>query len=398
MRVLHVIVSVDATHGGPPIIASRIAAAQAALGHEAGLVSYEPKSEKTSIPARLNEIPGGKDVKVHLIPRQSKGEGISPLEMLFSRKAKETLREVVPGYDFLHLNGVWEPFLLAAAKEARRAGKPYCVLTHGMLDPWTLTQNTHKKKIALALGIRRMLNNAAFLHLGNKDEQELIRPLRLTAPTEIIPNGVFIEEFENLPPKGTFHSKHPELKGQPFILFLSRLHYKKGLDYLADAFAIVAKGRSDIRLVVAGSDDGYKVTFEQMIESHGLKDRTHLVGGLYGVEKLAAFNDAACFCLPSRQEGFSIAITESLACGTPSVVTRDCHYPEVGDVGAGAVTSLDARSVADGILHVLSQDREKLGEAGKHLIRTRFTWPIVAKMTIDAYQRAMRSTPASRAV
>lgn len=383
MRVLHVIASLDAKSGGPPVIASRIAAAQTKIGLRAALLGYEPDSEASSIPLRLREVPGGRDVEIITCGRCTRGEYYT------ARLAAPVLRRVIPEFDFIHLNGVWDPMLWAAARAARASGKPYAVTLHGMLDPWTLTQSTLKKKLALALGVKKMLDRADFLHLGNSDEEQLIKPIGITAVGEIIPNGVFLEEFEKLPAPGTYYAKHPELRGQPFILFLSRLHYKKGLDYLADAFAIIARRRPEMRLVVAGADDGYKSTFEQMIAQHGLTDRTHLVGPQYGDEKLAAFVDAACFCLPSRQEGFSIAITESLACGTPTVVTRDCHYPEVEQVNAGLCTALNAEAVADGVLRVLAMDRGTLAANGRNLIRTRFNWPAVARRTLECYEAAL---------
>lgn len=385
MRILHVISSLDAKSGGPPLIASRLAAAQVLEGVSCGLLAYEPDDPKTAIPAKLASVPGGKDVKLILVPHP-KGK----LDYLTSRTARPIIRAALQDYDFVHLNGVWDPVLRATASEAHAMGKPYAITTHGMLDPWCMTQGTLKKKAALALGYKKMLDQAAFLHLGNTEEQNLMKPIGITSPGEIIPNGIFIEEFNTLPAKGDFYKKHPELNGQPFILFLSRLHYKKGLDYLADAFAIVAAKVPDLRLIVAGADDGYKATFEQMIAAHNLQSRTHLTGPLYGEEKLAAFNDARLFCLPSRQEGFSIAITESLACGTPSVVTRDCHYPEVETFGAGVCTALNAQSVADGILRVLAKPREELGQAGYKLVREHFTWPIVARTAMRAYQKYLR--------
>src|SRR5262249_20284038 len=155
---------------------------------------------------------------------------------------------------------------------------------------------------------RRMLNRARSLHLGNDDERRLTEPLGLHPKSFIIPNGIFLSEFDPLPSPGTFCEAHPELRGDPFILFLSRLHHKKGLDILADAFAIVAVKMPKVRLVVAGADDGAKHSFEQRIKALGLTRRVHLVGPLYGRQKLAALVDASSFCLPSRQEGFSIAI------------------------------------------------------------------------------------------
>ncbi len=382
MRILQVVITVQGEHGGIPVICTRLAAAQAAAGASVGLLSYPAPAGSKSVIDNLRTLPGGSSVTIHDLPP------LTRRELYFPSGARPVVRKIMSSYDVVHIHALWEPFQWMVGAEAKRASVPYCVVLHGLLDHWTLAQSALKKKIALALRARRFLNEASFLHVGNIDEQKAIEGLGLTAKREIIPNGVFLEEFANLPPKGSFHAKHPELKGQPYILFLSRIHLKKGLDYLADAFAIVAKSRPDVRLVVAGMDEGYQATFERMIAGHGLADRTHLVGPLYGEAKLAAFNDAACFCLPSRQEGFSIAITESLACGTPAVVSRDCHYPEVEDVGAGAVTTLDAAATAQGLLRVLSGDREAMGARGRELVRTRFNWPAVAQATFAAYSRA----------
>lgn len=388
-RVLQVVITVLGEHGGIPVICTRLAAAQAAAGAKVGLLAYPVPAGSKSVIENLGDVPGGKDVTIHQLPPLSKSE------LYWPRGAQPIVRELMQQYDFVHIHALWEPFQRMVGREAVRAGVPYCVVLHGLLDHWTLAQSKYKKKAALALWTRRLLNEAAFLHVGNTHEREAISRLRLTAKREIIPNGVFLEEFANLPPKGTFYASRPELKGQPYILFLSRVHLKKGLDYLADAFAIVAKQRPDVRLVVAGGDEGYQATFERMIAAHGLTDRTHMVGALYGQQKLAAFNDAACFCLPSRQEGFSIAITESLGCGTPAVVSRDCHYPEVEEVGAGCVTTLDAQSTAEGLLKVLAGDREAMGARGRELVRSRFNWPAVAETTFEAYRRAGVRTGAS---
>ena len=102
-----------------------------------------------------------------------------------------------------------------------------------------------------------------------------------------------------------------DLGGRRYVVFIARLHYKKGLDYLADAFAIVAPQSPDLDLVVAGPDEGAKSDFEDRIRRAGVGKRVHLVGPLYGPDKFAALVDCTCFCLPSRQEGFSVAVTVS---------------------------------------------------------------------------------------
>ena len=91
----------------------------------------------------------------------------------------------------IHLHGVWDVLIYSAARECRRCNRPYCIVLHGMLDPWQLQQKYWKKKLAFVLGYRRLLDRAAFLHVLNKDEGRLIEPLNLSAPNAIIPNGIF---------------------------------------------------------------------------------------------------------------------------------------------------------------------------------------------------------------
>lgn len=389
MRILHVITSLDPKQGGPPVVATRLAAAQASLGHQVEIVAYADPSADERFRKSVQAIPGFEGVTVHLLPLSG---GI--LSEFLRGQGPAWFRQHVGEYDYLHLHGIWNPILLDAAKAATRAGRPYAVVPHGMLDPWCLYGQSFakriKKQVALAVAYRRMINDAAFLHVLNADEGRLMEPLRLRPPTVVLPNGVFLGEVSPLPPAGDFLAKHPELQGQPYILFLSRLHFKKGLDYLADAFAVVARERPALRLVIAGPDDGIADSLRQQLRGLGVEDRAHLVGPLYGPDKLAAFVDCACFCLPSRQEGFSMAITEALACSKPVVISDQCHFPEVAEVGAGYVVPCDAVKVADALRTVLSASPEataKMGAAGRELVTGRFTWPKIAERTIEAYSQ-----------
>ena len=131
----------------------------------------------------------------------------------------------------------------------------------------------------------------------------------------------------------------------PFVLFVGRLHEQKGVDLLLAAFEIVARRHPTVRLVIAGPD--YGVTLPP------LHPRVVRVGPVYGRDKPAALADATVFCLPSRHEGFSLAVLEALACGLPVVISTECHFPEVAAAGAGVVTPLDPASIADGLLRVL---------------------------------------------
>lgn len=382
MRILHVLPMLDPKAGGPPAVALRIAAAQAALGHEVTLAHPPVEAGREEDTRRsYQSIPSIDGVR------------LLPVDPSFANVLGRLRRDPpLPDCDVMHVHCVWEPFLHGAARWARARGIPYCFVPHGMLDVWSLEQKRWKKRLALALGWKASIQRSAFIHVLNRDEGEGLAPVGLTPPFETIPNGIFMQELEPFPERGRFRAAHPELGDDPYVLFLSRLHYKKGLDHLADAFAEVARARPDMRLVVAGPDDGERAPFEERIARHGLSARTHVVGPIYGRAKYEAMTDCACFCLPSRQEGFSVAITEALAMSRPVVITRECHFPEVAEVGAGACTSLDPREVARDLLKVLADPRaaDEMGRRGLALVRERFTWERIAEQTIAAYARHCR--------
>src|ERR1700730_10287705 len=250
MRILHVIISLDPAAGGPPSVAPRLAAAQAALGCEVHLLTYRLRAREGVRKTALESIPYFEKVQKREL------EAPDRLERLSARRARTPLAELASAVEVLHLHGVWDPILKAAADAARLASRPYAIEPHGMLDPWSLRQSETKKRIALLLGYRKMLAGACFLHALNSDEKSLIELLALPCPIEVIPNGVFLEEIEPLPARGTFYAAHAFLESKPYVLFLSRLHYKKGLDYLAKAFALLARENARVQLVVAGAGGG----------------------------------------------------------------------------------------------------------------------------------------------
>ena len=377
MKIVHVIGSYDPAKGGPQAVVVRLAAAQASLGHEVTIVSYCDDEVSSRANKATSTIPDFEKVRTLLLPMPDLRE------TLFGGAAAKAMEALVRAADVVHLHGVWETNLLRASMLCRRFCVPYCICCCGMLDVWSMQQRAWKKKLAIALGFRRMLDGAAFIHALNADEIDLMRPLGLKPPSVIIPNGIFLNEVE-----GDRGINVPGLPQRPYVLFLSRLHYKKGLDILADAFRRVAPLFPDVDLVVAGPDGGAEDEFRERIRQYGLESRVHMTGGLYGPGKIAALKQSACFCLPSRQEGFSVAITEALACGVPVAITDSCHFPEVAEAKAGVVCSLDPMAVASALEQILEDpDRAaRMAAAGAKLVRANYTWPRIALQTIAAYR------------
>ncbi|MCA1973211.1 MAG: glycosyltransferase [Caenispirillum sp.] len=388
MRITHVVFSLDPAWGGPPAVVPRLAAAQAALGHDVVVLSYGSAGRSEATETALRHVPGRERVRFEYLPEPDLIERL--LAPVMRRRLQSLRRDV----DILHLHGVWEACLRVAASEAAHAGVPYAVAPHGMLDPWSLRQGRLKKQLALAVGYRRMLRWASFLHVLNDDEARFLAPLRLGTPAEVIPNGVFLEEMFPLPSRNAFAASWSAVDGRPFILFLARLHYKKGLDLLAQAFAAIAADRPDWMLVVAGPEAGAGDAFRTAIAAAGLSDRVLLTGPLYGAAKLEALAAAACFCLPSRQEGFSVGITEALAAGVPVVMSDACHFGDAAEAGAALETPLSVPALAEALARVTGDAalRDAMGARGRALVQERFTWPRVAAQSLAVYDRALAAS------
>lgn len=393
MRVLRVIESIDPAHGGPQCGIIRHASAQCSLGADVAIASYVSAAAEARVAEELAATPDSTRPALHPLPRESRAG------RPFALAASSALGPLIARSDFVHLQGVWEPVLLQAARIARRLGKPYCLTAHGMLDPWSLAQKRLKKRLALRTTHRGMLRGARFLHMLNADERALIAPLGLNPSLVTIANGVDLGEIAAHAVPGRFRATLPTLGDRPFILFLSRLHPKKGLDILAAAFIAFAKRHPDVDLVVIGPDGGAERDFRARIAAADLDSRVHLLGPVFGARKFEALADCACFCLPSRQEGFSIAIIEALACGAPVLISEGCHFPEVAGAAAGRVLPLSVEAFADALAEIVDDPAgaAAMGAAGRRLVSEHYTWSAIAAEMLRAYGKFAAAAPATAA-
>jgi glycosyltransferase involved in cell wall biosynthesis len=379
MNVLHVISSIDPRSGGPAEALRGLAAAQAAAGLRVALVAtWTRHAPDTAFAEQLRE----RGVEVHLV-----GPCRGPLK--WHRDLKPILRRAAEGSDVLHVHGLWEEVQHRAAREARRAGRPYVFRPCGMLDPWSLSQGRLRKALYLRWRLRADLDGAAALHFTSPTEADLTRPLALRAPALVEPNGIDLDEFDRLPAPGTFRSRHVISPGTPLVLFLSRLHPKKGLDLLLPALANC--GVADAVLAVAGPDEsGMRLGLEAEANRLGLSGRVFFTGMLRGQEKAAALVDADLFVLPSYQENFGVAVVEALAAGTPVVVSdqvnihADIHAAGVGGVVPTAVAPLAAelaRWLTDAGL------RRDAAARAPAFVRRRYSWNEIAARWAAHYRR-----------
>ena len=228
---------------------------------------------------------------------------------------------------------------------------------------------------------------AACLHALTKAEADQYRAFGAQCPIAIIPNGVDIPEDLDA---SLFVQSFPALKGKRVILFLARLHPKKGLDLLFEAWALLAPLFPDAHLVIAGPDsEGMQDRLASLVARDGLEDSVLFTGMLDGPMKWSALAAAEAFVLPSQSEGLSVSVLEAMGVGLPVVVTTACNLPEVEQHRTGwqIEPTLDQLTFAlQDLLHNSPIENCTIGARGAALVRARYTWATVARQMADVYR------------
>lgn len=379
-------------YGGPVSSVAQRNASLARLGHAVAVFTTNANGTEDL------EVPLGRPVPVDGLPvtyypRWWFGLKKKPANLFLSPALGRALRGLRPGdFDCCLLHSAWgEPGRLAAAA-AQRTGTPYFCHTHGAFEPWALRHQQGKKRLYMALIEGRILKRAAGIVVCNQQEIEELRRLGITTPIKRLPWGAPVPRPEDLPPRSRLVKIFPGLAGRTFLLFLSRLHPKKGLDLLIPAFAALAGEFRDWLLVLAGPDErGYRRRLERLVMELGLSHRVLFTGLVTGEAKAALLAHADLFVLPSHSEGFPVVVAEALGTGRPLVLTTSCYVPEVAAAGAGLEVPPERRALIAALRRMLADDglREACSRQARQLAAEKFTWEAVARESL-AFFREMR--------
>jgi glycosyltransferase involved in cell wall biosynthesis len=387
MNVLHVISTIDPRAGGTTAAMAGMAESQQRAGLNVTVVATHTSDFNRTVADDLE----ARGVTVHLI-----GPCHTPLN--WHPKIRPVLRSLIGQSDIVHIHAVWEEIQHRAARLAHKLGVPYILSPHGMLDPWCLNQSKLKKQVYMALRLRRDLNNATAMSFTTKTEQELVKPLGLKPPGIVESLGIDLDEFEVLPEPGTFHKRFPQIADRPTLIFLSRIHYKKGLDLLIPALA--AMKNSDAMLVVAGpdSEDNYRAKVEAMVQEHGVGDRVIFTGMLYGRERIEAMADAELFVLPSYQENFGVVVIEALACRTPVVISDQVNiHHEITAGEVGEVVQAQVEPLTAALDRWLGDDelRKQVAERARPFVWENYDWKQIGRRWVDHYSHLLGQAPSA---
>ena len=335
----------------------------------------------------------------------------------------------VKNFDLVHITGVWNFPVWAAAFWARFYKKPHIISPRGSLMKEPLEKKSQlKKKIYLSLITKRDFKKASAIHFTvEKEKKEYLKaglPLRKAV---VIPNGLDIKgyeirnEYEYTKLGNNFRKKFGIHHNAKIVLFLSRLNWKKGLDTLIPAFSEVIKKEPKAVLVLAGGDEkNYKKEIIKMIDEINIETSDVLrtsdvqdinphklaeisinqcfniifTGMLIGEEKFAAFRESDVFVLPSYSENFGMAVVEAMAAEKPVVITKGVGISkEVETAGAGLVINKDEKQLAEAILKILENPElaQKMGKNGKKLVETEFSSEKVTENWIKEYKNLIKN-------
>ena len=308
-------------------------------------------------------------------------------------KLNASFADAVRAADGLHVHGLWEQSTAAACRLARKLGKPYVLSAHGMLEPWALATKKLKRRVYAALIERENVAGAACLHALTAAEAAQYRNFGATGPIAVVPNAVALPEDAHA---DVFLSRFPELRGKRLVLFLSRLHPKKGLDLLVESWSRVGRAHPEARLVIAGPDaDGMQAGLQQLATERGIDGRICFVGMLTGAMKWSALDAAEGYVLPSYSEGLSMALLEAMGMGVPVIATRACNMPEITAADAGWEIDANVASLTSALAELLDNPPETTwskGRNGAQLIGQRFTPAQVARQMAEVYEYALEGT------
>ena len=305
--------------------------------------------------------------------------------------------------ELLHLQHLWMYPSVAVHRWHRRTGRPYLVTANGMLEPWTLSRSKWIKRAAALCYENRMLRSAASLQANTEKEAADFRAYGLRNPICLIPNGVALPEVSSSEPL------RQRSGGPRVLLFLGRLHPKKGLVNALRAWAEVmgeearGTGREAWQFVIAGWDQGghgdelkalcRELGLDYSDNPSGNSDSASPApvifnGPAFGKEKDALMRKAEAFILPSFSEGLPMAVLEAWAYGIPVLMTDHCNLPEGFAAGAAIRIGTEVPGIAGGLRELFQGspgDLEAMGGAGRTLVEEQFTWPKVAAQMKEVY-------------
>lgn len=361
MKVLSFITSISQNCGGPSRSVPLLVKGLAEVGVEMTLMTFYSD-----------------DMNTHAL------DGTSARMKVLSKGATDKEIEeflLSEDFDLIQMQSIWDPPYHQVAKIARKHHIPYIVTPRGMLEPWSLSQKKWKKKIALMLYQMRDQQKAACIFTTADMEAQHVRELGVRVPISVIPNGI---ETDGYPCRTSMEG----IKKQ--ILFLSRVHEKKGIEILIDAFAQLHDEFADWKVLIVGNGEmEYINSLKLKVKNLEMENCIEILPPVFGSDKIKLYQDSSLFCLPSYSENFGMVIAEAMSCGVPVMTTTYCPWEILNDTKTGWCIDLSVENLRLALREALSMSVDELYEKGQRaskLVFDNFNYKNVAQRTYELYK------------
>lgn len=361
MRIIHYVPSIDNSSGGVGVYMSL-------LSKEMGkMVELHIMTHHSKNPIALDNC------IIHYLPHWNHFINL-----------KNQVRELydIINPDVVHVNCCWIPECSLVQKWAWQRGIKTVYTPHGMLEPWIIGRHYWTKKLpALLLYQRRAIKRATAIHATAASEKDNLMRIGYNKNVVVIPNGI---DVAHIKVKEKWHRNRK-------ILFLSRIHVKKGVDFLIEAISRLKEELCGYQIIIAG--DGTPSYIEEMklyAKSNGVDEMIQFVGGEYGEQKWNLFREADVFILPTHSENFGLVVAESLACGTPVITTTGTPWQNLNKEKCGWCVNIGTESLVNAIIDYTKKtddELEEMGRNGRKLVEDHYSILILVDRMIQVYQK-----------
>ncbi len=384
MKILHIIPSyLPAYHIGGPVKYTHDLC-KALAGRKLGVSVFTTTIGSYSIPGPFPFKDNIDGVDITYFPsgpfkRYNYAYGIS-----------KAIKEMIQDYDIAHISSVFSYTTFAACSICRKSNTPYILNPFGALDKDMLNlRSALIKKAYIKFIEKKNIEAAAFIHVASDYEKNRLKELGFKNRIEVIPPGLNLLEYNRQ--DDILRIRYPELKGKKIVLYLGRIHPKKGIGMLLEAFRKVIAQRDDVYLVIAGPvNNAYAKKMISLVNKESiLKRRVIFTGILLGAGKTGAFFASDIFILPSYGENFGIAALEALACGLPVLLTKETGLSsDLKESGAGLIFKREVSDISKNIERLISNPdlREAMSSRGRELVRKRFDLEVTVDRMVSLYE------------
>ena len=389
IKILHIVPSLSIESGGPAYTVT-------------SLCRYLQKhGENTKILTTYDAHPGAADDSFSIFElgknsvKATSGIGNARLRVFWSPAFSLAIRNEILNFkpDIIHSHGIWRLENHSAVKIGRNFGIPVIITPRGEISSWALKQKGIKKRFAWNLYQKRDFKTATAIHATAQNELEDAQKLDLRRPIAVIPNGV---ELPNVKCGYVKESGNRTRR----VLFMSRIHPKKGLEKLICAWREIDSvgWRCDI---VGPGDTEYIAALKRSVSELGLDDQIFFFNMIYGEKKWETFSNSDLFVLPTNSENFGVVVAEALASGIPVITTKNAPWKELEDRKCGWWIEAETTAVARALKMAMAlsdEDRREMGMRGRQLVAEKYSWPRIASEMSAVYRWICARGPKPRCV